>query len=356
MKHDVKQLLTLASFGKIGPRGFQKLVDTYGTIDHLTVKKLVDAGVKLEVAEAYVAFEKKFDVHAELEKLDHFDVRLVVRDDREYPPLLKEIYDPPYLLFVQGSLEGFQRPSLAVVGSRKHTHYANYIIDHMVSEVAPAITIVSGLARGVDGLAHQAALKAPSATIAIVGCGQDIIYPPEHRGLAEKIVAQGGAIISEYPLGTAPLPQHFPARNRILAGATDATLVVECDIKSGAMITAHHALEQDRQVLAVPGPISSFSSSGPNALLRLGAHVVTSATDVLELFNMPVRHSPLSFADTALPEQEALVLALIQNEPVHIDRLVEQSTLNMAEINSALLFLELKGMVRNVGAANYVRR
>lgn len=358
-------LLMLASFGKIGPRGFAKLVenDTQNEVDfsHIPARDMIKAGIKSEITHEFVQFREQFDVDHALSELDKYGVRLVSQDDADYPLLLKEISDAPYLLFVKGSLGPLQRSSLAVVGSRKHTHYGSQIIDKVVVPLAErGITIVSGLALGIDGLAHQAALQAKSATVAIIGCGLDRIYPSEHASLARRIIEEGGAIISEYPLGTPPLKQYFPARNRIIAGVSQGTLVVECDVKSGAMITAHHALQENREVYAVPGPITSQSSAGPNALLRMGAHVITSTDELLSYYGVKEVKGKSKLATPlfsgTLPPHERLVFDILTNEPTHVDGLQEQLEISMQELNSALLFLEMKGLVQNVGAAQYIKR
>ncbi len=373
-------LLTLSSYGKIGPRGYEKLTaighsgkaklrpeskedsrQAGMTLNKMSAQQMVEAGIKQEIANEFVAFREQFDVEAEIEKLEKLGIVLITQTDQDYPPLLKEISDPPFLLYIKGNIRSLHRQSLAVVGSRKHTHYSPAIVERVVPDlVAGGVTIVSGLALGVDGLAHKATLAAGGVTVAIIGCGLDVIYPREHRVLADNIVENGGAIISEYPLGTPPLKQHFPARNRLIAGVSGGTLIIECDIQSGAMITAHHALEQNREVYAVPGPITSLSSAGPNALLRMGAHVVTSPEDLLEHLGLPSKKKTSTIrsgvSTETLPETEQAVFQLLSHEPIHIDLLVEASTLSTAEVNSSLLFLEMKGLIRNVGAAQYVRR
>jgi len=353
-------LLTLSCFGKIGPRGYEKM-QTISPTKRFSAKALIGVGIKPEVASAFTQFRQEFDAEAELKKLDQLNIRLIPHHDPEYPPLLKEISDPPYLLYAFGDLQSLHRQSLAIVGSRKHTHYGQQIIERLIPDLATnGVTIVSGLAVGIDALAHKATLGSEGTTVAVVGCGLDVIYPAEHRSLAGKIVESGGAIISEYPLSTPPLKQHFPARNRIISGVSQGTLVIECDIQSGAMITAHHALEQNRDVYAVPGPITSVSSSGPNMLLHMGAHVVTSAEDLLEHLGLPRTKKTGSVSTRglaeALPAVEKVIFAILSHDPVHIDTIAEASKLDTAEVNSALLFLEMKGLIRNIGAAQYVRR
>lgn len=356
----ISELLTLSVFNKIGPRGFAKLFPG-GKIDlkKLTEYKMIAAGIQLEIAKQFMEHLNKFEVDVELEKLEKHKIKLVSKDDESYPELLKEIHDPPYLLYIYGSLDSLKAPSLAVVGSRKHTHYGKEVVDKVVPElVQHGITIVSGLALGIDALAHKVALDSGGKTVAIIGCGLDNIYPMANINLAREIIRKGGAIVSEYPFGTPPLKQHFPARNRIISGVSLGTLVIECDIESGAMITAHHCIEQNREMFAVPGFLTNPLSAGPNSLLKMGAHVVTSGKDVvegLELF-WDADTVKICDKDITLPINERNIYDLLSHEPVHIDVIVEHSRMNMADVNSALLFLEIKGMVRNIGAAKYIKR
>jgi len=360
--NDLKNnLLTLSCFGKIGPRGLEKIWSSVENVNlkGITEVRLTKAGITPEIASQLIKFIEKFDVDAELEKLQKYHVNIVTRLDDQYPALLNEISDPPYLLYVYGNLDYLQSPTLAIVGSRKHTHYGVEVIDRVVPELAErGITVVSGLALGIDTLAHKTTLSNNGKTVAVIGCGLDIIYPASNVNLAKEIVRSGGAIISEYPLGTPPLKQHFPARNRIISGLSLGTLVVECDIESGAMITAHHTLDQNREVLAVPGLITSPLSAGPNKLIQMGAKTVTSGKDVLEGLGLFWDEVPVSkiLPDVKLKPDEDAIYQLLSHEPLHIDVIVEQSKMEMAQVNAALLFLEIKGMVRNIGAAKYIKR
>jgi len=356
----IKDLVLLSCFGKIGPRGFAKLFPD-GKIDlkKLSEYKMVSVGIQPEIAKQFMEHLNNFDVDAELEKLEKHKIKLVSKDDESYPELLQEIHDPPYLLYVYGSLDSLKAPSLAVVGSRKHTHYGREVVEKVVPElVQHGITVVSGLALGIDALAHKAVLDAGGKTVAVIGCGLDQMYPVANLNLAREIIKNGGAIISEYPIGTPPLKQHFPARNRIISGVSLGTLVVECDILSGAMITAHHCIEQNREMFTVPGFITNPLSAGPNSLLKLGAHVVTSGKDVIEDLDLFWDESPANDekVNISLPINEKSIYDLLSHDPMHIDVIVERSRMDMAEVNSALLFLEIKGMVRNIGAAKYIKR
>jgi DNA processing protein len=245
---------------------------------------------------------------------------------------------------------------VAIVGTRNVTPYGREVTHRLVSDlVRHNVTIVSGLARGVDGLAHRAALDAGGRTIAVFACGVDIIYPSEHRRLAEEIVASG-ALVSEYPTGAAPEAGNFPARNRIIAGLTLGTVVIEAGARSGALITAQRALEQNREVFAVPGSIFAPRSIGTNRLIRdCGAKLVLSAEDVLDELNLQRVPQQLEMRQL-LPENEteSRLLALLSPEPQHIDALTRQSTLAASEVSAALAIMELKGMARHIGGMQYV--
>ncbi len=359
IKPDIKTLLGLSCFGKIGPRGFAKLTADNISLKNLTASRFTKAGIKENIASEWSQFIEKFDVDYELEQLQNQKISLITSNDEAYPPLLREIADPPFLLYAKGNVKCLHKQTMAVVGSRKHTHYGSQIVETLVPSLAiGGVVVVSGLAYGIDALAHRATLKAGQQTAAVVACGLDRIYPSDHMSLAEEIIKKDGVIISEYALGTPPLKQHFPARNRIIAGVSSGTLIVECDVQSGAMITAHHALEQNRDVFAVPGPITSPLSAGPNALLRMGAIPVVSVSDLLDYLGLAknVALGNRQAIDRTLSKLERAVFELLSNEPLHVDSLVEASKLEMAEINSALLFLEVKGLIKNVGAANYVKR
>lgn len=358
-KSQLRDLLTLSCFGKIGPRGFAKLsAVSNGNVHDLKPDALIQAGIKPTIADEFRQFVAQFSVDAELEKIGSLGIALVAIDDPAYPPLLHEITDPPYLLYAKGTMAALHHQSIAVVGSRKHTHYGDKIIEILVPELASrGVVIVSGLAYGIDALGHRAALTSGGITAAVIGCGLDRMYPSDHSNLAIEMVAKGGVIFSEYALGTPPLRQHFPARNRLIAGVSSGTLVVECDVESGAMITAHHALDQNRDVFAVPGPITSPLSAGPNALLRMGAFVVLGVADVLDHLGLSEQSKPsMPPVPATLPDHERTVFEVLTDDPMHVDDILQSIGLEIGELNSALLYLEMKGLIRNVGAAQYVKR
>jgi DNA processing protein len=295
----------------------------------------------------YETFRRGFDEQAFLHDLEARDLRWVARSDRGFPGRLAGIHDPPPGLFVRGSapLDLLARPAVAVVGARACSAYGTQVAAALSRDLAAAgVLVVSGLARGVDAAAHRGALEA-GTTVAVLGCGIDRDYPRAHADLARRI-AESGLILSEYPPGVEPAPWRFPARNRIVAGLTAATLVVEARARSGALITADLALDEGRDVLAVPGEITSALSAGSNGLLRLGAVPVTSAADVLEVLGIdpdPPERRTLPVED--LPLAAGTVLTHVGAAAVAVDELVHLTGLDAAVVSAALVELELRGLV-----------
>jgi DNA processing protein len=292
-----------------------------------------------------------------LEKSTPSGAGLVAITEPEYPEKLKNISDPPPFLYFKGSLDVFQGPSLAIVGSRRPTDYGRRIASRLAGELASmGVLIVSGLAYGIDAIAHQAALEAGGKTAAVFGCGLDYIYPPAHSALASRIIESGG-LLSEFPKGTRPERFNFPVRNRIISGLADGVLVVEAAEKSGALVTANLALEQGREVLAIPGNVESKFSYGPNDLIKQGAVPVTSVDDIMvdfgwhrsEVFSRPDRDL------STLTANERALFGHISVQPTHIDELGRKSDLSPARTAELLLNLEIKGFImRKPG--NYVIR
>jgi DNA processing protein len=286
--------------------------------------------------ERWRAFERRFDERSCLERLASVGHRFVARSASEFPPLLRAIHDPPPGLFLRGGAEAelLSRPAVAVVGARACSGYGASVARSLGRELAAAgLVVVSGLARGIDSEAHRGALEAGGTTVAVLGCGIDRDYPAAHAELARRI-ADAGLIVSEYAPGVEPAPWRFPARNRIVAGLCAATVVVEARERSGALITADLALEEGREVFAVPGEITSALSAGTNALLKLGAAPLTSATDVLHSFGIEPE-----------PEAAAEGSPLLDLLPASADELVRQTGLPAAEVAAALVELELEGRV-----------
>lgn len=274
--------------------------------------------------------------------------------DSYYPERLRSIPDMPQQLFSYGELEqSLQNPTLAIVGSRKITPYGRHVTDILAREAAKqGITIISGLALGVDAVAHQAALAERGATLAVLPCGLDTIYPTSNHHLATKIIEQGGALVSEYPAGIKPFKLHFIARNRIVAGLADAILVTEAASKSGTLHTANFALEQGKTVMAVPGNITSEQSRGTNNLIKMGAIPVTDIKDIVAAMNLEHRpaENQLLFGDT---EEENRILQLLSIGVSDASELLSKSNLEAAAFNQALTMLEINGKVRPLGAGHW---
>lgn len=288
-------------------------------------------------------FRRSFDAGRYLESLAERGFRFVGWSDSEYPPLLRELHDPPPGLFLRGAGEAelLRRPAVAIVGARACSSYGAQVARLLGRELASAgLVVLSGLARGVDGEAHRGALEAGGLTVAIFGCGIDRDYPAAHGQLAERM-CERGLLASEYAPGVEPAPWRFPARNRIVAGLAAATVIVEARERSGALITADFALETGREVFAVPGEITSSLSAGTNALLRLGATPLTSAADVLEALGI----APAAPTPVQLGEHAAAVLTELAKEPVGADRLIRDTGLDASTIATALAELELAGAV-----------
>ena len=315
------------------------------------------AGLDRRTIRAVVDGRRKIVPDAEAEKLLKSGVRAFTWHDDDYPARLKEIYDLPPLIYVKGILTPDDERSVAVVGTRSPSHYGRQVAEQMVYDIAGAgVAIVSGLARGVDGIAHRAALDAGQRTIAVLGSGLDIIYPREHANLSEKIV-DNGALVSEHALGARPDARNFPRRNRIMSGMTLGTLVIEAGLRSGALITARQALEENREVFAVPGSIFSPNSQGTNRLIReSAAKLVTTCEDVLEELNLSSVTRQIEMA-ALFPEDEneAELLRYITFDPVHVDEVCRSSGKSASDVSSTLAMMELKGLVKQVGGMNYVR-
>ncbi len=286
--------------------------------------------------------------------------RLLLAGDADYPPQLKAIPSPPQFLLARGEVRGEDALALAIIGSRHATRYGLEVAERLAFELAArGVTIVSGFARGIDTAAHRGALAAGGRTIAVFGCGVDVLYPAENRKLAARVLEQG-ALLSQFPMGTAALPGHFPLRNRTIAGLALGTLVVEAAERSGALITAGHAGELGREVFAVPGPVTSEVSRGVNRLLQDGAKLVQGWEDVVAELPDVWRRCLKEPADAggagpAAEGDEARILAVVGAEPVHIDRVIEGSGVSSGRTAAVLLSLELKGWVRQLAGQRYVK-
>ncbi len=358
---ELKYWVALQRIPRFGPVSFAALDRSFDSLaDAWTASKgaLIASGVDSRAASAVVSGRADIDSDAELDRLKKAGIKAVTVRDDGYPPRLKQIHARPPMLLVRGDLLPEDERSVAVVGTRKASGYGRQVAAALAGDLARAgVTVVSGLALGIDGVAHDASLEAGGRTIAILGSGLDVMYPRAHKDLAER-VAESGALISEFPLGMAPLAGHFPRRNRIISGMSLGTLVVEAGERSGALITSSLALEQNREVFAVPGNIFDPQYRATNNLIkRSGAKLVTSVEDILEELNLTAvdrqLEMPTDIPDAA--EDEGDVLKHVTFDPIHIDEITRTSGLGVTEVSGALTMLELRGRIRQVGGRNYVR-
>jgi DNA processing protein len=318
--------------------------------------ELKQAGLDSRSVNALLTLRPRVSLNDEMEKLERYKVKAITCEEPSYPSILKEIYDYPPVLYIRGKLPPEDEPRLAVVGTRRPTIYGRQVSEELVTELAQSkITIVSGLARGIDSVAHRAALDANGKTIAVFASGLDIVYPAENVKLAQAIMERG-ALLSEHPLGVKPKAENFPLRNRIMSGLSLGVLVIEAGEKSGALITALQALEQNREVFAVPGSILSPSSRGTNYLIQQGAKLVCNYIDILEELNLSMTATQQPEFKEFLPanETESLILEQLTAEPKHIDEICRRSGLSMQGVSSTLAVLELKGVIKQIGNMNYV--
>jgi DNA processing protein len=356
--HDKKFWIGFNLVKGIGAVRLQGLIKHFGSVEAAWVAgpaELAQAGLSPKLVERLAATRSGVDLDSIWANIAAQDMQVLTWDDAQYPARLKEIDQPPPLLYVRGEYLQDDLFAVAIVGTRRVTAYGRQITEEIASYLGSnGVTVVSGLARGVDGAAHAAALRAGGRSIAVLGCGVDRIYPPEHRALAEEILARG-ALISDYPPGTPPDAANFPPRNRIISGLSLAVLVVEAGETSGALITAEFAAEQGREVFAVPGSILAPQSKGTNRLIQRGAQPLLSARDLMQALDLD-RIGEVKSARRALPtdETEARLLQVLGEQPLHVDEIQNQCALPIEKVSATLVLMELKGMVRQVGAMNYV--
>ncbi|MDQ6645218.1 MAG: DNA-processing protein DprA [Chloroflexota bacterium] len=332
----------------IGPIRFKMLLDYFhedvSAAWKADSKELARAGLDQKISESFIKQRASSNPQQELEKLARLKVQVITIKDKEYPPLLKEIYNAPSVLYVAGTLKKEEDQfAIGVVGTRKVSTYGRQVTERFARELAQGhVTVVSGLAHGIDTIAHTTALDAGGRTIAIMASGLDIIYPLENVGLARRIVESGqGALVTEFPLGVKPDSRNFPARNRIISGLSQGILVTEAPKQSGALITANFALEHGREVFAVPNGIFAAGSVGVNKLIQDGAHLVTDVQDILMALNLFMIPEHIEM-QTVLPEneEEGILLPLLSHDPCHIDELIRASELPTMTVTSTLMMME----------------
>jgi len=361
-KNDIVFWHAFNCVGGFGPQAFKKLTANFSNLEEAWQsdgKSLAKTALSEKQLDNFLKFRRDNDPEKLFEELLKENIEILTINDQAFPPQLREIVSAPPVLYFRGNKNIFSNKSIAVVGSRKFTDYGQRVAENLTRDLVRAsLTIVSGLALGIDGIAHNAALAAEGLTIAVLGTGIDdaTIYPREHFNLAGRILENGGALITEQPPKTPSLKQNFPARNRIMAGLALGTLVVEAADDSGSLITARFALEQNREVFAVPGEIFSPQSTGANLLIRNGAKLVSSASDVLEELNIS-RTQPALALKIFEPrtDEEKTVWKILSNEPLHIDKISKAARLETARVSSVLATMEIEGVVRNIGGQNFIK-
>ena len=342
----------------IGAVRMQALIQHFGDLEVAWNAPPIDlarAGLGLKVIERILQARKNVDLDKLWAKIEAQGIKILTWEDEAYPQRLKEIDQPPPVLYIRGDYLPDDLFAVAIVGTRRVTAYGRQIAEELAAYLASnGITVVSGLARGVDAIAHQTVLKAGGRTIGVLGSGVDKIYPPEHRGLAEKMM-ESGAIISDYAPGTPPDASNFPPRNRIISGLSLAVVVIEAGETSGALITAEFAAEQGREVFAVPGSILAPQSKGTNKLIQNGALPLLSVNDLMQALDL-TRMSEQKAARRIIPadETEARLMKVLSEEPLHVDEIRNQTELPIEKVSATLALMELKGMVRQVGGMHYV--
>jgi DNA processing protein len=371
-----RQWLALALTPGLGANKSRRLVKFFGGIQSIfkaTLTELEAAGLRAVSAQSLATGQSAELAQEELGRALTVGARIVVMDDPAYPSQLKQIYDPPLVLYVRGNVAALSQPGIALVGTRHPTPYGSGMAERLACDLAArGLVIFSGLARGVDTAGHRGAISAKGKTVAVLGTGIDVIYPKENSRLVEQIIAMGGAIITEFPVSSFAAPQNFPIRNRIISGISIGVLVVEAAEYSGTRITARCALEQNRDVFAVPGNVTNKNSWGPNTLIKQGAKLVATWEDVWEELpadvraelapdpgnESPVAESASLFEEAELSPHEKKIFALLKaDESTHIDEIVErlEPAVSSSEIFAALFELELAGKVKQLPGKNFVR-
>ncbi|MFN0107478.1 MAG: DNA-processing protein DprA [Blastocatellia bacterium] len=375
MRADLADWIALNMVRGVGPRTANQLLSRFGSpagVFAASRLALGKEGLKPDTVEELKDSSILEKANAEIERLEKLNAEVITLEDDEYPDLLREIHDPPIALYVRGDLKkAMERPALALVGSRRCSTYGVNVAESLSRDLAShGLTIVSGLARGIDAAAHRGALESGGQTIAVVGTGLETTYPKEHKKLEEQIIANG-AVVSEFPLGTPPLPQNFPYRNRILSGLCFGVLIVEASEHSGSLITARLANEQGREVFAVPGNITSQTSFGPNFLIKDGAKLVQIWRDVVDelpreakekLFGIERSTATKSnvqpiFEAVDLSDSERKILDILSTDvPAHVDQLLISSEMNSSDLMNALLGLEMKDRIKQLPGKSFIKR
>lgn len=357
----MKYLHALNKIEGVGSQKMKSLITAFGTAENVWQASRADLQKVLggDILPERIFLEKqRIDPNAEWEEINKAGITLIDFRSSAYPKLLREIHNPPFVIYARGKLVFDNAPTIAIVGSRKFSTYGEQLTNAFARDLATAgFTIVSGLALGIDAISHRGALEVQGKTIAVLGGGIDdkSIHPRANFSLAQEIIASDGLVMSDYPPGTPATAQTFPARNRIIAGLALGTLVVEAGEKSGTLITAKMTLESNREVFAIPGSIFSPTSIGTNNLIKSGAKMVTCVQDILEEFNLSQKIKAKEMTPRlAENKEEEILLSLLSDVPIHIDNIAKKSKLAVPAISATLLLMELKGWVKNMGGQNYI--
>ena len=373
----MKEWISLNMTPGVGPRAATKLLERFGSADavfHARRTELESLRIKPETIESIISREMHDKAETELERLKQLGGDVLILDDGSYPAMLREIADPPITLYVRGDWQAcLDQPCVAVIGSRMCSTYGENASEMLARDLASrGICIVSGLARGIDTAAHRGAIRGGGRTIAVLGTGIDNVYPKENARLVAEILESGGAVVSQFPLGTPPLKDNFPYRNRIISGLSLGVLIVEASERSGSLITARLAMEQNREVMAVPGNITSRNSFGTNSLIKSGAKLVQQWQDVVAELPSEIsaailppkvektdgeKKSQPELEPAGMNENERKVWSLLSaDEPVHIDNLLTASALSFGDLNAVLVGLDIRDLIRVLPGKYYARR
>ena len=358
MNKEIQYFVAFSANLEIGAKTLAKISQCFSSMEeawHAPISKLKEKGLSDKIINSILKSKSQKKPDEEMKKLDRFKIKAITKKDKFYPSILKQIPDAPELLYYKGNIECEKEVNLAVVGSRKFSSYGEKAVEKIIKPLCGAgILIVSGLALGIDALAHKEALKAQGRTFAVLGNGLDSIYPSSNRYLAEEIVKNNGALISEFPIGTPSFKQNFPFRNRIIAGLSRGTLVIEAAASSGSLITAGCALDYNREVFAVPGSIFSSNSEGPNNLIKMGAKTVTGTEDILSELNIEIAKNHQKVKEI-IPDtkEEKIIIETVGEDSLHIDKIAKISKLDIVKLNQTLILMEMKGKIKNLGANVY---
>lgn len=351
-------LAALYSFLPFGPARINLLRKYFGSAKDTwkaNKKELLSVGLKEKVVNEFCSYREKFEFKDYFDKLKNLGIDYITIDEGDYPQNLLDLTNSPIVLYKKGEIKSSDTNAVAIVGTRKMTSYGREVAERFAGELASmGVTIVSGLARGVDTVSHRTALDVGGRTIAVLGCGLDIVYPPENIQLAKRIVEENGVMLSEYPLGYPALRNNFANRNRIVSGLARAVIVIEGERKSGTLLTASHAAEQGRQVFAIPGQITSPMSGAPHFLIKNGAKMATNVQDILEELDMQLKVNK-DEVEKVLPsdKEEEKLLDVLANEPLHLDEIARILKVSVNNVSARLTIMELKGMVKNIGGGVY---